>query len=95
MSLQVGQILVSGNVLNKRFANSVADEVNSKSIILCNDNLFSYVNNVNISNIQLFSDGFYLLEPGISKLTICRIYIYIYKFTSGCHSQTTPSSEWR
>ena len=23
------------------------------------------------------------------------IYIYIYKFTSGCHSQTTPSSEWR
>ena len=21
-------------------------------------------------------------------------YIYIYKFTSGCHRQTTPSSEW-
>ena len=23
------------------------------------------------------------------------IYIYTYKFTSECHSQTTPSSEWR
>ena len=23
------------------------------------------------------------------------IYIYTHKFTSQCHSQTTPSSEWR
>ena len=23
------------------------------------------------------------------------IYIYLYKYTSECHNQTTPSSEWR
>ena len=31
----------------------------------------------------------------LSSDLIWYIYIYIYKFTSECHSQTTPSSEWR
>ena len=30
----------------------------------------------------------------IELLFLPHIYIYIYKFTSGCLSQTTPSSEW-
>ena len=65
ISFRVSKVIVSGIVFNKRVANSFVDEANSKIISMCKHNSFEYINNGNISNINLFDDGPHLLESGM------------------------------
>ena len=63
-SFGVMDLFVSGIALNKRLPYAVIKKVNEKIVEMSKKNFIVFVDNGNISNMDLYQDGLHLLEPG-------------------------------
>ena len=63
-SFGVMNLFVSGIAFNKRLPYTVIKKVNEKIVDMCKKNGIVFIDNGNISNMDLYQDGSHLLERG-------------------------------
>ena len=67
--------LVSGIAFNKRILYIVIKKFNEKIVDMCNKNGIVFIDNGNISNMDLYQDGFHILERG--KCLLATNFIFV------------------
>ena len=77
----IAKIVVSGIVINNKMSDSFVD-VNKKVAMMCKKNSLVYMDNANIPNSCLFTDGFHLVEKG--KYILANNFINILNSFLGC-----------
>ena len=63
-SFGVMDLLVSGIAFNNRLQYTVIKKVDEKIVDMCKKNSIVFIDNGNISNMDLYQDGMHLLERG-------------------------------
>ena len=63
-------LFVSGIAFNKRLSYAVIKKVNEKIVDMCKKNGIVFIDNGNISDMDLYQDGLHLLELGKCLLAI-------------------------
>ena len=74
-SFGVMDLFVSGIAFNKRLPYAVIKKVNEKIVDMCKKNGIVFVDNGNISNMDLYQDGLHLLERG--KCLLANNFIFV------------------
>ena len=60
----IAKFVVSGIVINNKMSESFVVDVNKKIAMTCKENSLVYIDNANIPNPCLFTDGLHLAEKG-------------------------------
>ena len=74
-SFGVMDLFVSGIAFNKRLPYAVIKKVNEKIVDMCKKNGIVFIDNGNISNMDLYQDGLHLLERG--KCLLANNFIFV------------------
>ena len=74
-SFGVMDLFVSGIAFNKGLPQSVIKKVNEKIVDTCQKNRIVFIDNGNISNMDLYQDGLHLLERG--KCLLAKHFIFV------------------
>ena len=84
-SFGVMDLFISGIAFNKRLPYTVIKKVNEKIVDMCNNNDIVFIDNGNISNMDLYQDGFHLLERG--KCLLAKNFIFVLNNFLNMHSR--------
>ena len=68
-------LFVSGVAFNKRLPCAIVKKVNEKILDMCKKNGIVFIDNGNISNMDLYQDGLHLLERG--KCLLANNFIFV------------------
>ena len=74
-SFGVMDLFVSGFAFNERLPYAVMKKVNEKIVDMCKKNGIVFIDNGNISNMDLYQDGLHLLERG--KCLLANNFIFV------------------
>ena len=86
-SFGVMNLFVSGIAFNKRLPYTVIKKVNEKIVDMCKKNGIVFIDNGNISNMDLYQDGLHLLERG--KCLLAKNFIFVLNNFLNMHAHTT------
>ena len=86
-SFGVMNIFASGIAFNKRLSYTVIKKVNEKIVDMCKKNGIVFIDNGNISNMDLYQDGLHLLERG--KCLLAKYFIFVLSNFLNMHTHTT------
>ena len=84
-SFGVMDLFISGIAFNKRLPYTVIKKVNEKIVDMCNKNDIVFIDNGNISNMDLYQDGFHLVERG--KCLLAKNFIFVLNNFLNMHSR--------
>jgi len=69
-SYGVTNVLISGIAINNRLSNTKINEANQKIANMCNEKLYTFIDNSNIGYNNVFEDGLHLEDSGKRLLAI-------------------------